>query len=367
MSFKDLIYPQNLKYLNENTNLLNSEQRYRAFLTSGAFLYFFSIGCGITAQMLSFQRIFYTKDTFFFFGYYLFFLVGFLLSLGSFIYLSLSEKVFLKKKTLLFFVVGYLLIFASLSLFALLFSTFQLKPDGNFSFGPTNILTFIFDFLIFPFIFGWSFITRYSNGVKKPLKRMWEEREKAEITKLHSTYEENKDCTSKQLCEFEYSNFVNEKAAFYKGDKILYWCLCFIDFFIGFSELSLALIVLFGGFDAIHSIKDVSLFYSFWISLGFFFVLLILFSWLSISKKVFRSKKVLVRLILGYLFLFASDFMGALLIHELPIVNSEFRNFTFLLIFFFYQLLFSRPLYANISSTFFLFRLLRPIKKIREE
>ena len=39
----------------------------------------------------------------FFFGYYLFFLVGFLLSLGSFIYLSLSEKVFLKKKTLLFF------------------------------------------------------------------------------------------------------------------------------------------------------------------------------------------------------------------------------------------------------------------------
>lgn len=103
MSFKDLIYPKNLKYLNENTNLVNSERCYRAFLTSGAFLFFFSIGCGITAQMLSFQRIFYTKDTFFFFGYYLFFLVGFLLSLGSFIYLSLSEKVFLKKKTLLFF------------------------------------------------------------------------------------------------------------------------------------------------------------------------------------------------------------------------------------------------------------------------
>ena len=253
--------------------------------------------------------------------------------------------------------VGYLLIFASLSLFALLFSTFQLKLGGNFSFGPTNILTFIFDFLIFPFLFGWSFITRYSNGVKKPLKRMWEEREKAEITKLHSTYEENKDPTSKQLCEFEYSNFVNEKAAFYKGDKFLYWCLCFIDFFIDFSVLSLALIVLFGGFDAIHPMKDVNLFYSFWISLGFFSILLILFPWLSISKKVFRSKKVLLRLILGYLFLFAADFMGALLIHELPIVNSEFRNFTFLLMFFFYELLFSRPLYANISSTFFLFRL----------
>ena len=65
MSFKDLIYPKNLKYLNENTNLVNSERCYRAFLTSGAFLFFFSIGCGITAQMLSFQRIFYTKDTFF--------------------------------------------------------------------------------------------------------------------------------------------------------------------------------------------------------------------------------------------------------------------------------------------------------------
>lgn len=120
-----------------------------------------TILCGILPGFISFERIFYTKDTFLFLIFYLIFLVSFFIDLVLFVILSYKFHVFNNKSVSLIISIIYLVILGLLSLNAYLFTDFNLTESGYEV--PFNPIMYIIDLLVIFPLYGFYdyFLIKY--------------------------------------------------------------------------------------------------------------------------------------------------------------------------------------------------------------
>lgn len=130
-----------------NESLIFSDKK-KLFIYN-IFFWSVSVGCilcGLIPGFISFQRIFYTKDTIIFLITYLVLITFFLISVIGFLLMSIKEKVYIKNKYSFLIILGYLIIFGLLSFNAFLFTNFKITEHGYEV--PFNALMYIIDLLI---------------------------------------------------------------------------------------------------------------------------------------------------------------------------------------------------------------------------
>lgn len=138
-----------LKIVNSDSVLFSKKTK---LLFYTIFFWGVSIGCilcGLVPGFISFQRIFYTKDTNIFLITYLLLIAFFSINIIGFLIFSIQDKVFIKAKHSLLIVLGYLIIFGLLSINAAIFTDFKITDAGYEV--PFNFVMYIIDlFVIFP-------------------------------------------------------------------------------------------------------------------------------------------------------------------------------------------------------------------------
>lgn len=134
---------------NQNT-LIDNNFVYKLFKTFFSGMSVDSILCGIIPGFISFQRIFYTKDSYVFFILYMILLLFLVVNIVGYLIISWKHNIFINKLTIFLIPIGYLLILGLLSLNAYLFTDFNLTETGYEV--DFNIFMYIIDlFIIFPF------------------------------------------------------------------------------------------------------------------------------------------------------------------------------------------------------------------------
>ena len=154
--------------VNNQNKLSDNHFAYKLFRIFFAGMSADCILCGIIPGFISFQRIFYTKDSYVFFILYITLLSFLFINIIGYLIISWTYKLFLKKLTVFLIPIGYLLILGLLSLNAYLFTEFNLTETGYEV--PFNIFLYIIDlFVIFPsyVIYEYNLIQLVTKKLRK--------------------------------------------------------------------------------------------------------------------------------------------------------------------------------------------------------